>query len=116
MDSYVTHARPLLSPKCDFLIVNRNGRQFIKLTESFGKIVFNVIGKYVYPTRYRQISETESLEVLAPEEQQWVSEDQKHSSRVAKVHYQKKRSRVVLSQSNTYMTKPSGDKGVKVGA
>ena len=111
LDSYVTHVRPLPSPKYDFLIVTHNGRQFVKLTQSFGKMVFDAIGKCVHPMHYRQVIETESLEMLAPE---WVSEDQKYGSRVAKVHYQKKRSRVVLSHSNTCMTKLRGELVVKV--
>ena len=52
-----------------------------------GKLVFEAIGKYIHPTRYRQIVETESSQFLTTEECQLVSEDQKHSSRVAKVHY-----------------------------
>ena len=50
------------------------------------------IGKYIHPTQYRQIIETQSAEFLQPKEQKWISEDQKHSSNVACVHYQKKRS------------------------
>jgi hypothetical protein len=42
-----------------------------------------------------QIIETESVKNLDLEEQQLVSEDQKHSSNVARVHYQKLRSREV---------------------
>ena len=58
-----------------------------------GKLVFEAIGKHIYPTRYRQIIETESSQLLTTEECQMVSEDQKHSSRVAKVHYKKRTSR-----------------------
>ena len=55
--------------------------------------MYDAIGKYIHPTRYPQIVETESSAILDLDEQQWVSEDQKHSSIVAKTHYQKKCSR-----------------------
>ena len=53
------------------------------------KLVFDAIGKYIHPTRYRQVVETQSLNQLASEEQRVLSEDQKqkNSSAVAKVHY-----------------------------
>ena len=57
--------------------------------------MFDAIGKYTIPTRYRQIIETESSNCLDNEEQEWISEDQKHSSHVARVCYQKKRPRNV---------------------
>ena len=82
-------------PTCDFLLVNRDGAQFSKLTEALGKLVFDAIDKYINPTRYRQIIETESSNCLDNEEQEWISEDQKHSSHVARICYQKKRSRNV---------------------
>jgi len=58
-------------------------------------LVHQAIGKYINPTRYRQIVETESSERLNLQEQQYVSEDQKHSSKVAQVFYKKKHSRKV---------------------
>ena len=59
------------------------------------KLVFDAIDKYIHPTRYRQIVETQSLNELTYEEQRILSEDKKHSSAVAKVHYQKRQSREV---------------------
>ena len=35
---YKCHIRPLLDPSCDVLLNNRNGTQFIKLTEAVGKL------------------------------------------------------------------------------
>ena len=93
--NYKCHIRPLLNPSCDFLLVNRNGTQFTKLTEALGKLVFEAIGKYINPTRYRQIIETESCSYLDSEEQEWISEDPKHSSKVARMSYEKKHSREV---------------------
>ena len=57
-------------PTCDFLLVNRNGTQFSKLTEALGKLVFDAIGKNINPTRYRQIIETEGSNCLDNEEQE----------------------------------------------
>ena len=93
LNGYISYVRPLLKPKCDFVLVNRNGGQHGKLGEIMSKLVFDAIGKYIHLTRYRQIVETQSLNQLTSEEQRILSEDQKHSSAVAKVHYQKQRSR-----------------------
>ena len=95
IEKYIKYIRPLLTPTCEYVLVNRNGKQFHKLTELFSVLVFEAIGKYIHPTRYRQIIETQRCEVLLPSEQKWLSEDQKHSYNVARVHYQKKRSREV---------------------
>ena len=73
--------------ECDFVLVNRNGGKHVKLCEIMSKLVFDAIGKYIHSTRYRQIVETESLNQLTSEEQRILTEDQKHSSVVAKVHY-----------------------------
>ena len=75
------------------------------------KLVFDAIGKYIHPTRYRQIVETKSLNELTSEEQRILSEDQKHSSAVAKVHYQKQRSREVALKGHECLQKLQGAKG-----
>ena len=73
--------------------------------------MFQAIGKYIHPTRYRQIIEAESVSKLELEEQRVVSEDQKHSSNVVRVHYQELRSRNVTLKGRTHMEKLRGDKG-----
>ena len=78
------------------------------------KLVFDVIGKYIHPTRYRQIVETQSLNEITNEEQRILSEDQKHSSAVAKVHYQKQRSREVALKGHECQGKLQGAKGSEV--
>ena len=93
----------MLIPTYDFLFVNRHGAQFLKLTEALGKLVFDVIGKYMNPTRYRQIIETESSNCLDNEEQEWISEDQKHSSHMARMCYQNKRSRNVALKEQGWL-------------
>ena len=103
--------RPLLKSQCDYLLLNQNGLQFQKLTDLLSVLVFQAIGKYIHPTRYRQIIETESVNKLDLEEQRVVSEDQKHSSNAARVHYQKLPSRDVALKGRTCMEKLRGDKG-----
>ena len=78
------------------------------------KLVFDAIGKYIHPTRYHQIVETQSLNQLTSEEQRFLSEDQKHSSAVAKVHYQKQRSREVALKGHECLQKLQGTKGSEV--
>ena len=90
--------------------------QFSKLTECKGKLVFEAIGKYIHPTRYRQIIETESNQILTAEERQWITEDQKHSSRVAKVHYRKRRSRDVAPRENDCLKRLRGEAGERTDA
>ena len=114
VDNYVRYVRPLLQPRCDYLLLNRNGIQFQKLTEILSILVFQAIGKYVHPTRYRQIIETESVQILNVEEQKLVSEDQKPSSNVARVHYQKLRSRDVAIKGRTCMEKLRGLHGAEM--
>ena len=96
LDGYINHVRPLLKPNCDCVLVTRNGGQHNKLGELMSKLVFDATGKYVHPTRYRQIVETASCKQLSNSAQSTISEDQKHSSVVARVHYQKQRSREVV--------------------
>ena len=61
LNGYISYVRPLLKPRCDNVLVNRNGNQHGKLGEIRSKLVFDAIGKYIHPTRYRQIVETQSL-------------------------------------------------------
>ena len=111
IDDYVQNVRPLLNSQYDYLLLNRNGLQFQKLTDLLSVLVFQAICKYIHPTRYRHIIETESVNKLDLEEQRVVSEDQKHSSNVARVHHQKLRSRDVALKGRTCMEKLRGDKG-----
>ena len=92
---YLNCIRPRLNPTCSYLLVSRSGKQLTNLCNVFGRLVYEAIGKYISPTRYRQIIETESATSLSVEEQRIVSEDQKHSSHVAQVHYQKQKSQAV---------------------
>ena len=78
------------------------------------KVVFDAIGKYIHPTRYRQIFEMQSLNQLTSKEQRILSEDQKHSSAVAKVQYQKDRSREVAVKAHECLQKLQGTKGSEV--
>ncbi|EDO39619.1 predicted protein, partial [Nematostella vectensis] len=64
LEGYITYIRPLLKPKCEYVLVTRNGGQHNKLGELMSKLVFEATGKYVHPTRYRQIVETSSSKLL----------------------------------------------------
>ncbi|XP_078384812.1 uncharacterized protein LOC144667292 [Oculina patagonica] len=114
LESYINFVRPLLKPQCDFVLVTRNGGQHSKLGDVMSKLVFDAIGKYIHPTRYRQIVETQSFELLTSKEQRILSEDQKHSSAAAKVHYQKQRSREVAVKAHECLQKLQGTKGSEV--
>ena len=92
---YIDHIRIRLTPQCDYVLITRAGKQLSQLSSILGNFVYDAIGKYVHPTRLRQIIETDSAKYLSMEQQAIISEDQKHSSHVAKVHYKKLRSRDV---------------------
>ena len=111
LDGYIDHIRPHLKPTCDYVLVTRNGGQHNKLGELMSKLVFDAIGKYVHPTRYRQIVETASSKKLSSNAQGTISEDQKHSSVVARVHYQKQRSREIATKAHEYLETLYGEKG-----
>ena len=108
---YTNHIRPLLRPTCGFVLVRRNGGQHNKLGELMNNLVFDATGKYVHLTRYRQIVETASGRQLSSSAQSTISEDQNHSSVVARVHYQKQRSREVPSEAQEYLERLHGKKG-----
>ena len=114
LESYIDFVRPLLKPQFQFVLITRNGGQHSKLGDVMSKLVFDAIGKYIHPTRYRQIVETQSLDKLTGKEQRILSEDQKHSSAVAKVHYQKQRSREVAVKAHECLQKLQGSKGSEV--
>ena len=114
LDRYITFVRPLLKPQCDFVLVTKNGSQHSKLGNEMSKLVFDAIGKYIHPTCYCQIVERQSLHALDDKEHQVLSEDQKHSSIVAKVHHQKRRSREVAVKAHECLQKLQGTKGSEV--
>ena len=66
---------------------------------------YSAIGKYINPTRYRQIVETESIEKLNSDEQNNLSKDQKHTSTVAKIHYQKLKSEGITRKAKISIEK-----------
>ena len=70
------------------------------------------VGKYSSSDKMEtNIIETERATMLNVEEQQAVSEDQKHSSNVARVHYQKLRSRDVALKGRKFKEKLRGRRG-----
>ena len=105
INNYINFIRPRLNPVCDYVLICRNGTQLSKLSDIFGRIVFQAIGKYINPTRYRQIVETGRAEKLTPSEQSNLTEDQKHTSNVAKIHYQKLRSESIARKAKSSFDK-----------
>ena len=85
VNGYITYVRPRLNPVYMYVLVCRNGKQVTRIGDIFGRIVYQAIGKYVNATRNRQIIETESASRLDITEQEFLSQNQKHTSRVAKV-------------------------------
>ena len=114
LDGYINFVRPFLKPQCDFVLVTKSGSQHSKLGNEMSKLVFDAIGKYIHPTRYRQIVEMQSLDALNDNEHRVLCEDQKHSSVVAKVHYQKRRSRKLTLKVSSVFKKLQGAKGSEV--
>ena len=108
IDSYVAFVRPKMTPVCNYLLLTTNGKQYSALGSAMSILVHQAIDKYVNPTRYRQIIESESAERLSTEEMKAISADQKHSSYVARRIYQKKLSRDVAVQGKTCMKKITG--------
>ena len=111
LNGYIECIRPRLQPQCEYLLVTRTGKQLQQLSNVFGRIVYlAIIGKHIHPTRYRQIIETESATKLNPHEQNILSKDQKHTSNVARVHYQKLQSREVALEAQRCMHKLIGNR------
>ena len=78
LDSYVDVIRPRLNPTCNYLLLTTNGKQYTALGSAMSLLVHQAIEKYVNPTRYRQIIESQSAQCLTPDEMDAVSKDQKH--------------------------------------
>ena len=105
---YVEHVRPLLNTQNDYLLLTRNDTQYKNVGIAMCKLVYQATGKYIHPTRYRQIIETESAKKLSMEDQKNISSDQKHSSQVARIYYQKNTSRRVAVDRQISMRKLLG--------
>ena len=108
LDTYKQHIRPLCNTAGDFFIITTSGTQYTAFCSAMSLLVYEAIGKYVNPTRYRQIVETESKELLSDKDQETISKDQKHSSYVAKRAYQKTLCRDVAVNGRECMQKLSG--------
>ena len=113
VDLYIDYCRPLLNPKCDYILITSAGSMCNNLCYSMTIMVHSAIQKYINPTRYRQIVETASCDLLSPEEQDIISKDQKHSSEVAKTYYQKKQSREIARKGKGAMEKLTGNSRVE---
>ena len=114
LDIYINYVRPMLNPSCEYVLVTLTGKQYTAFASAMSILVHEAIGKYIHPTRYRQIVESESATKLTREEQEIISKDQKHSSHVAKIAYQKQLSREVAIKGRKCMEKLVGEKRNKL--
>ena len=114
IDLYVIHCRPLLRPKCEFLLVTGTGQMCQNLCYAMTILVHQAIQKYINPTRFRQIIETTSSDRLDSVEQEIVTKDQKHNSTVSAVYYKKKSSREIAEKGKTCVDKMAGNSRVVV--
>ena len=92
---YQQRIRPLCTPKCEYIILTTNGTQYTAFCNAMSILTHEAIGKHITPTRYRAIVESESVDKLDKEQQAIISQDQKHSSAIARRSYQKKLSRQI---------------------
>ena len=53
-----------LNPCCDYRLICPNGKQTLKLSNTFGTVVFLAIGKYINLTQYKQIVKKVSTQKL----------------------------------------------------
>ena len=110
LDIYIDSVRPHLNPSCDYVLLTSGGKQYTSFATAMTLLVKEAIGKYINPTRYRQIVETESAIRLTNDEQSVISKDQKHSSAVAERSYKKRLSRDIATKGKQCMEKMLGDK------
>ena len=108
IDLYVDNVSPLLNARCHYLLVTHKGTQYAKLNNAMSNLVYLAIKKYLHPTRYRQIVEFESVAKLSFEDQKSITMDQKHSSYVVKVYYQKQTFRRIATEGKITREKLSG--------
>ena len=67
--------RPRFDPICEYLLIGRNCKQLSKLSDMLGRIVYQAIGKYINPTRYRQLTEADSGDNFPFDDEMTISED-----------------------------------------
>ena len=107
---YIDSVRPHLHPSCNYVLLTNGGKQYTSFATAMTLLVKEAIGKYINPTRYRQIVETESANRLTNDEQSVISQDQKHSSAVAQRSYKKRLSREIATKGKQCMEKMLGSK------
>ena len=62
--NYINFIWPRLNPYCDYRLICPNGKQTLKLSNTFGTVVFLAIGKYINLTQYKQIVKKVSTQKL----------------------------------------------------
>ena len=109
VNTYIERIRPLCKPKCEYVILTTAGTRYTAFCNALSLLTLEAIGKHITPTRYRAIVESESVERLPKDKQLIISKDQKHSSLVARKHYQKRLSREVAEEGAAAMRDLVGD-------
>ena len=49
IDPYIDNVRPLLNPRCDYLLVTHKGTQYAKLSDAMSKLVYLAINTFIQP-------------------------------------------------------------------
>ena len=65
IDMYTSKIRPKMDPQCDFVLISTTGQQYMSFSVAMTLLVKEAIGKYIHPTRFRQIVETTGSERLS---------------------------------------------------
>ena len=116
VNTYRRRIRPLCNPKCYYVILTTNGTQYTAFCNAMSILTHEAIGKHITPTRYRAIVESESVVRLDKEQQAIISQDQKHSSYIARRCYQKQLSRdVAVKGANAMKDLVGGDRDNHTG-
>ena len=115
LDGYITFIRPFLKPDCDYVLVTRNGRQHSKIGQLMSKLVFDATGKYILPTRYRQIIETVSRQQLvAVNKTRFLKIKNTVPSWPRCIIMEKHRSREIATKAHACLQKLHGEKGTEL--
>ena len=111
LQRYIDIIRPRCEPVCEYVIVNTSGNQYTNFSHAMNLLTYEAIGKFINPTRWRMMIESESSIKLDAKDQDTISKDQKHSSTTAKLSYRKRQSREIAAEGKTCVQKLTGVTG-----
>ena len=105
LEKYVTYIRPFLMPTCEYVLVNRNGKQFQNLTDLFSVLVFEAIGNTFIPLDIDKLLKRKVPSFSYQRNRNGYLKTKSIALTLARVHYQKKRSREVAMRGRRCMEK-----------